>query len=67
MTMAGQRYRILIYGKQRRSIDARQMAQVLILLGRHLYEQQHARRSESEATTFDPVLPRPESDGERSQ
>lgn len=65
--MAGQRYRILIYGKRRRSIDARQMAQVLILLGRHLYEEQQGRRCMSDTTTPDPVLPPPESGGERSE
>jgi hypothetical protein len=40
-----QAYRIRVYGRQRRHIDPRQFAQVLILLGRHLYEKQQTTSS----------------------
>jgi hypothetical protein len=38
-------YRIRVYGRRRQNVDPRQLAQILILLGRHLYEQQQARKA----------------------
>ena len=34
--------KIRVYGRRRTNVDPRQLAQILILLGRHLYEQQQA-------------------------
>jgi hypothetical protein len=39
-------YRIRVYGKQRKDIDPALLAQVVILLGRHLHHQQQQQRSD---------------------
>lgn len=36
----GRGHEIRVYGRRRKNVDPRQLAQILILLGRHLYEQQ---------------------------
>ncbi|MGQ0715725.1 MAG: hypothetical protein ACT4NP_00185 [Pseudonocardiales bacterium] len=59
----GRNYEIRVYGKRRKKVDPRQLAQLLILLGRHLYEQQQVKeaRAERKADAGQPEEPSPES------
>lgn len=41
----GRDFQIRVYGKRRKNVDPRQLAQILILLGRHLDEQQQAKNA----------------------
>lgn len=58
----GKQYRIRVYGRQRKNIDPHRLAQVLILLGRHLYEQQqpHRRTIPNDVPGADGTAPEPE-------
>ena len=47
----GRQYRIRVYGKQRKDIDPALLAQVVILFGRHLHQQQQQHQSTQDATT----------------
>lgn len=61
----GRDYRIRVYGRQRKQIDPCQLAQVLILLGRHMYDQnQRAAHGGADKPKTAPKAsePRPESD-----
>ena len=41
----GRDFEIRVYGRRRQKVDPRQLAQILILLGRHLYEQQQTKKA----------------------
>jgi hypothetical protein len=51
-------YRIRVYGRRRKQVDPNRLAQVLILLGRHLYEKQQVKNgaSRSSASPCPPEL-----------
>jgi hypothetical protein len=50
-------YRIRVYGKQRKNIDPALLAQVVILLGRHLHQQRQHERSATGQTPPDKAIP----------
>lgn len=43
----GQQFRIRVYGTQRKNIDPALLAQVVILLGRHLQQRQHTSHQDT--------------------
>jgi hypothetical protein len=52
----GQRFRIRVYGAQRKNIDPALLAQVVILYGHHLQKQRHHQQQRSHPPAGDTTL-----------